>query len=118
MDAAGRLPASSAAGAEKLAVPALDAMERGASSRLANQSAPSKQREQSAAAAELCTPDAVQSGAQSCAAPEVEADPRLQVAQVDAAQTPEAGARQTRKLSERSSLKPKSTEVQPRQAEA
>jgi hypothetical protein len=56
---------------------------------------------QSAAAAELCTPDAVQSAEQSCAAPEVAAVPQQRA---DAAQPPEAAARQTQKLSERPAM--------------
>jgi hypothetical protein len=74
-----------------LAAPAPDAPAQDASSQPVMQSETWTRLAQSAAAAELCTPDAVQSAEQSCAAPEVAADPRLQV---DAAQPPEAAARQ------------------------
>jgi len=53
------------AGAEKLAVPARDGQARDAWSR---QGPPPAQLARPAWAAELCTPDAVQSAAQSCAA--------------------------------------------------
>jgi hypothetical protein len=59
------------------------------------------QRAQPAAAAELCTLDAVQSEEQSCGAPEVGADPQLLAV---GAQPREAGARQMTKLLERPSL--------------
>jgi hypothetical protein len=56
---------------------------------------------QSAAAAELCTPDAVQSAEQSFVAPEAVADQQLQVV---GAQRREAGARQMTKLLERPAM--------------
>jgi hypothetical protein len=84
-------PASSDADAGKLADPAPGAPAQDASSPRANCSAPWKRRAQPVAAAELYKLDAVPSAEQSCAAPEVAADPRLQV---DAAQPREAGARQ------------------------
>ena len=100
-DAADHRPASSDAGAGKLAVPAPDAPAQDAWSPRAMKSETWTQRAQPDAAAELCTLDAVQSAEQSCGAPEVGADPQLLA---DAAQAPEAGSRQTRKLSERPAM--------------
>jgi hypothetical protein len=74
-DAADHRLASSDAGAGKLAVLARDAPARDAWSLRAIRSAPWTRRAQLDAAVELCTPDADQSAAQSCAAPEVAADP-------------------------------------------
>jgi hypothetical protein len=68
-------------------------------------------RAQSAAAAELCKPDAVPSAERSCAVQEVAADPQLQV---DAAQPREAGGRQKRKLTE----PPAKPEAQPQRPQA
>ena len=70
-DAADLRRAWSDAGAEKLADPALDARARDAWSRQAHRPA---QRARPDAAGELCTPDAVQSAEQSCAALEAAAD--------------------------------------------
>jgi hypothetical protein len=70
-DAADLRRAWSDAGAEKLAVPALDARARDAWSRQVHRPA---QRVRPDAAVELCTPDAVQSAEQSCAALEAAAD--------------------------------------------
>jgi hypothetical protein len=69
--------APSDAGAEKLAVPGLDARAQDAWSRQALQSV---QWVPWVAAAELCTPDAVQSAEQSCVEPVASADPKLPLA--------------------------------------
>ena len=79
------------AGAEKLAVPALDARARDALSLPAHRPA---RRAPPDAVAELCTPDAVPSAEQSCVAREAAADPSP-LALWDAAEPLEHEARST-----------------------
>ncbi len=94
VDAADLRQASSDADAGKLAVPAPDAPARDAWSPRVSQLAQRKRSAQPDAVAGLCTPDAVPSAEQSCAAPEVAAGPQLPTVLPDAAEPRESQARQ------------------------
>jgi len=92
-DAADLRRASSDADAGKLAVLAPDAPVRDAWSPQVSLPVQSTRPAQPDAAAVLCTPDAVPSGEQSCAAPEPAAHPQLPVVLPDAVVPLESQAR-------------------------